>query len=204
MVFNTGMLIGYLCLNNNKIMKKLAIIFALSIWAFVPQTSNAQISVNFNVGAQPLWGPVGYDRVDYYYLPDIETYYYVPNKQFIYLNNGQWAFSNSLPSRYQSYNLYNGYKVVVNRPKPYLTFKGDKVKYAKYKTVKSQPVIKYSKDPKYKNIHANSNGIPPGQAKKIVANSNQRIVVAGSNGKGDDKNVNKGASGKGNSHGKGK
>jgi hypothetical protein len=25
------------------------------------------------LGPQPTWGPVGYDYVDYYYLPDIET-----------------------------------------------------------------------------------------------------------------------------------
>lgn len=166
-------------------MKKLAIVIALSLAAFVSQPSNAQINVNVNVGAQPLWGPVGYDRVDYYYLPAVESYYSVPEKQFIYLNNNKWVFSNSLPSQYQGYNLYNGYKVVVNTPKPYLNFKNDKIKYAKYKTVKSQPVIRYSKDPKYKTvIHANSNGIPPGQAKKIIPGTYQRIEAAGSKGNG--------------------
>lgn len=166
-------------------MKKLVIVFALGVTTFFAQPSTAQVNLNVNIGAQPLWGPVGYDRVDYYYLPAVESYYSVPKKQFIYLNNNEWVFANTLPAKYKGYDLYNGYKVVVNTPKPYLNFKNDKVKYAKYKAVKSQPVIKYSKDPKYKTvIHANSNGIPPGQAKKIVPGSNQRIQVAGSKGKG--------------------
>lgn len=167
-------------------MRKLAIVFILSFAALLPKTSPAQISVNFNVNAQPLWGPVGYDQASYYYLPDIDTYYNVSTKQYIYQNNGQWAFSNNLPTRYSTYNLYNGYKVVMNTPKPYLNYKTDKVKYAKYKGVKSQPVIKYSKDPKYKTIHTNVNGVPAGQAKKVVVHSNQKVQVAGSNGKKDD------------------
>ncbi|TWI80184.1 hypothetical protein IQ13_2854 [Lacibacter cauensis] len=89
--------------------------------------------VNINIGLQPAWGPAGYDYVEYYYLPDIETYYYVPRRQFIYLNNGRWIYSAGLPSRYRTYNLYNGYKVVVNAPKPYLRHASYKVKYAKYK-----------------------------------------------------------------------
>lgn len=163
-------------------MKRIALVFALSLAALLPQTTHAQIHVNVNLGAQPLWGPVGYNQANYYYLPDIDTYYDVANKQYIYMNNGQWAFSNTLPAKYSSYNLYNGYKVVLNTPKPYLNYNTDKVKYVKYKGAKSQPVIKYSADPKYKTIHTNVNGVPPGQAKKIVVNSGQRTVIAGSNG----------------------
>ncbi len=55
--------------------------------------SQAQLSLSLNIGAQPSWGPTGYDHVDYYYLPDIQCYYYVPGHQFIYQNNGHWAFS---------------------------------------------------------------------------------------------------------------
>jgi hypothetical protein len=55
-------------------------------------------------------GTVGYDYVEYYYLPDIETYYYVPKHQFVYLSNGKWIFATSLPSRYSSYNLYSDIK----------------------------------------------------------------------------------------------
>ncbi len=130
-------------------MKKLFISLALILMAALPYKASAQVSLNINIGSQPLWGPVGYDHVDYYYLPDVESYYYVPTREFIYLNNGKWAFSPSLPARYSGYNLYNGYKVVVNSPKPYLNFNTQKVKYAKYKGNRSQTVILRSTNPKY-------------------------------------------------------
>lgn len=129
------------------------------------QKAGAQI--NINLGLQPAWGPAGYQYVDYYYLPDIETYYYVPSKQFIYLNNGKWIYSAGLPSRYRTYNLYNGYKVVVNEPKPYLQHATYKVKYAKYKGANGkQKAIKYS----------NGN-----------AGGNKKGTVKGNSGKGSGK-----------------
>lgn len=95
-------------------------------------SSRAQVSVNINIGSQPLWGPVGYDVVQYYYLPDVEAYYYVPKRQFIYLSGGNWVFAASLPARYRNYDLYSGYKVVINEPRPYLHYRTHKVRYAKY------------------------------------------------------------------------
>ena len=110
----------------------------------------AQVNVNVNIGAQPLWGPAGYDVVEYYYLPDLQMYYYVPSHQFVYLSGGNWLFASSLPARYRSYDLYSGYKVVINEPKPYLQFATHKVKYGNYKGAKGkQVVIRDSKDPKY-------------------------------------------------------
>lgn len=130
-------------------MKKLFIFIVLALFGFVPYHASAQINVGINIGSQPLWGPTGYDHVDYYYLPDIESYYYVPTREFIHLNNGNWIHTSNLPSRYRSYNLYNGYKVIINSPKPYLNFKEQKVKYAKYKSNHSQKVILKSNNPKY-------------------------------------------------------
>lgn len=176
-------------------MKKLFFLILLFVSGFMPSRSLAQININVNIGSQPLWGPVGYDHVDYYYLPDIESYYYVPRRQFVYLNNGSWVFSLNLPSRYSNYDLYNGYKVVINSPRPYMHFKDHKVKYAKYKSNRGQAVILRSDNPKYyvvkghpKNQYkANSKG---GQAKSAKGNSKE-------NGKGNSK-----SEGKGNSKGK--
>ncbi|MNQ79160.1 hypothetical protein D3C85_940940 [compost metagenome] len=147
-------------------MKKLIIIGLLGIIGMIPYRAAAQISVNVNIGSQPLWGPVGYDHVDYYYLPDIESYYSVPRRQFIYMDNGRWIFSASLPTRYRSYNLYNGYKVVVNS---YDNFNSDRVRYAKYKKVRTQKVIKYSNDSRYYVVKGHPHGTPPGQAKKYYS-----------------------------------
>jgi len=95
------------------------------------QQSEAQVrvGVNINIGDQPRWRAPGYDYVEYYYLPDIETYYYVPRRQFIYLSNGRWVFSASLPYRYRDYDLYSGYKVVINRPNAYYYHDQYRVKY---------------------------------------------------------------------------
>jgi hypothetical protein len=137
-------------------MKKLFFLTLLGAIGLLPFRSAAQVSVNINIGSQPSWGPVGYDHVDYYYMPDIDSYYNVPKKQFVYLNNNNWVFSNSLPSRYSGYDLYNGYKVVINSPTPYRYYKDHKVKYAKYKSNHSQLVIRNSKDVKYKAAKGNS------------------------------------------------
>ncbi len=169
-------------------MKKYILLASLVFAALLPQKLSAQINVNVNLGAQPQWGPVGYDRAEYYYLPDIETYYYVPKRQFVYLNNNNWVFASNPPSRYSNYNLYNGYKVVLNTPRPYLNFKDHKVKYAKYKGAKGQSSIKYSKDQRYTQVsHVNKSGISPGQAKKISSGSHQKDHGSGNKGKGNKK-----------------
>lgn len=114
-------------------MKKLIIAFISGVIILSALGSQAQVRVNINIGLQPAWGPAGYDHVDYYYLPDIETYYYVPKRQFIYLDRGNWVYRSALPARYSNYDLYNGYKVVINSPRPYQSFNSHKAKYAKFK-----------------------------------------------------------------------
>jgi hypothetical protein len=96
-------------------------------------SSKAQVSVNVNIGAPPMWGPAGYASVDYYYLPDIECYYYVPRQQFVYLSGPNWVFSASLPARCRNYDLYSGYKVVCEGPRPYTHFREHRVAYARYR-----------------------------------------------------------------------
>lgn len=132
-------------------MKKLVlcIVILLTVATFKNADAQVRVNVNVNIGAQPVWGPVGYDYVDYYYLPDIETYYYVPTRQFIYLSGGNWVFAYGLPPAYRTYNLYSGYKVVVNRPKAYLYHDTYKVKYKGYRGNHSQVIIRNSNDPKY-------------------------------------------------------
>ncbi len=95
--------------------------------------ATAQVSISVNIGSQPMWGPSGYDRVDYYYLPDVEAYYYVPRQQFIYLDAGRWVFAANLPGRYRGYDLYSGYKVVINEARPYDHFYDHRNRYARYR-----------------------------------------------------------------------
>lgn len=157
-------------------MKKIAVFMGL-ILAGTMYSASAQVSVQVNIGRQPVWGPEGYDYAEYYYLPDVDAYYYVPDRQFIYLNDNRWVFAPALPPAYH-YDLYRGYKVIVNEPKPYLRPAVYREKYGKYKGwYGKQSIIRDSRETKY-------------------------YVVKGHpmNGKG---NVNKNKGNKGGKHGKG-
>ena len=108
-------------------------LFILGAFLLVFSFSKAQVSVNVNIGKPPVWGPT-VTTEEYYYLPDIESYYDINQSQFIYLNNGVWIRSRSLPRRYRSYNLNTGHVVVLNDyhgRNPYTLHKNHKVKYYK-------------------------------------------------------------------------
>lgn len=149
---------------------------------FVSTSIEAQVSVNVNIGSPPLWGPVGYSNVDYYYLPDVEAYYDIRASRFIYFNGGQWTRSRYLPGRYRNYNLYNGYKVVLtdyHGPTPYTYFKSHKVKYYKgYKNGNQKTIGAYkSKNNGNGNVRKNNSG-----------NGNKEHKGNGNKGHGKGKN----------------
>jgi|WetSurMetagenome_2_1015567.scaffolds.fasta_scaffold375618_2 hypothetical protein len=101
---------------------------------FLAGTMQAQVTVNVNIGTPPLWGPVGYTEARYYYLPDVEAYYDIQATMFICYVQGQWVHKTNLPSMYRSYDLYDGYKVVLvdyHGNVPYKDFEDHKAKYAK-------------------------------------------------------------------------
>ena len=115
-------------------MKTLKIITLATLLLFASNVTQAQVSVNINLGVQPSWGPVGYSSVDYYYIPDVQAYYDVRATQFIFLNGGTWIRSSRLPQQYRNYDLNRGYKVVLNDyhgTRPYSQYKYHKQKYYK-------------------------------------------------------------------------
>ena len=118
---------------------------------FLSSTASAQISISlgFNIDRQPVWGPTGYDHVEYYYLPDIEVYYYVPQHMFFYNEGGRWISRSSLPPRYRGYDLYNSYKVVVNERTPYRNHNIYREKYSSYRGRHDQQPIRDSRDSRY-------------------------------------------------------
>src|SRR6186713_1720141 len=135
---------------NQPIMKKFFLVLLVATGSIISKPATAQVSVNINIGSQPVWGPVGYDYVEYYYMPDIDVYYYVPRHQYVYLSGSNWVFSLSLPVRYRYYDVYSGYKVVINEPRPYLHANVFRERYARYKGRKnSQVIIRNSDEPKY-------------------------------------------------------
>lgn len=103
-------------------MKKLLFSAMLVTAFFMYNESQAQVrfNINLNVGARPAWGVPGNYAGDYYYLPEIDSYYDIPSRQFIYFDGRSWIYAANLPYIYRDYDLYRGYKVVVNEPRPYL------------------------------------------------------------------------------------
>ncbi|WP_316829364.1 hypothetical protein [Pedobacter aquatilis] len=117
-------------------MKKLFIISAiLGIVALTSNQSNAQVSLNVNIGTQPAWVPVGYQSVNYYYLPEVESYYYVPQRQFVYLSGSRWVRSRYLPARYRGYDLHRGRKIVMYGNSPYRSYSTHRVRYSNHVNV---------------------------------------------------------------------
>ena len=72
-------------------------------------TPSAQIRYD-----NPSWAPSYVQGVRYYYLPDIETYYDLSTGEFVYLNNGQWSYSQSLPPVYADFDLDNCFTVAID------------------------------------------------------------------------------------------
>lgn len=122
-------------------MKKIIVLVAILLLTVAVSSISAQGKV-VNVSSQPQWGPTGYDYVNYYYLPEIETYYNVPSRKFIYNSGGQWIHSSTLPPAHSAYNLKSGRKVVINEANAYKQHKAHKVKYAKYKSNKGPTNIR--------------------------------------------------------------
>ena len=149
-------------------------ILVLIAAVLLSSTLNAQVSINvsINVDRQPVWGPTGYDHVDYYYLPDIDVFYNVPQHKYFYPDHGCWTSGSSLPRCYRGLDLYHSYKAVVNEPEPYRNDAKYKDQYASYKGRHDQETIRDSRDSKYfvnpkhpehktrvkQNKHKNDNG----------------------------------------------
>lgn len=135
-------------------------LIAVGIILFASSTIHAQVSVSINIGTAPSWGPVEYAEAEFYYLPNVEAYHDVRATHFIYFGGGRWIRSRHLPHQYRNYDLYGGYKVVLNDyhgSRPNSHFKNHKVKY-------------------YRGYHGR-------EQKNIESNNNRRVDV---NQRGND------------------
>jgi hypothetical protein len=141
-------------------MKKMifAAAFLFSCLSF--KLADAQVSVHLgvNIGTQPAWGPVGYEHVDYYYMPDIDAYYYVPTHQYIYLNGPTWVRTTYLPPAYRGYDVYRGYKVVVNEPRPWIRHDYYRTTYATYRNRHDQVIIRDRPQYRTRYVEHHDNG----------------------------------------------
>lgn len=137
---------------------------------FTFSEAKAQVNVKVNISSQSLWGPVGYDYVEYYYIPEADAFYDVNRGQFIYWNGGKYLYANSLPPTYRV-NLYSTYIVVVNEPRPYLQHNFYVTKYGKFKKAgRNYTPIRDSRDQKYyvvKGHPKHGGGSAKGQGNKM-------------------------------------
>lgn len=132
-----------------KEMKKIIIALALLAATGTFNNAQAQVSVSFNIGTQPLWGPTGYDYAQYYYMPELDVYYDIQSKMYYYSSGRRWVGVRTLPARYSRYNLYNTYKVVLNERNPWTRAQVNRQKYGSFRDRHDQGAIRDSRDNKY-------------------------------------------------------
>jgi hypothetical protein len=93
--------------------------------------------------------------VNYYYLPDIECYYDLRNREFVYMESGNWRFSASLPSIYASFNLNNCFVVKLNNEvvEPWMHFHYYVAHYPRYfyKSIERENYHNYGHAPRWFN-----------------------------------------------------
>ena len=123
--------------------------FVLIVVLFLSSAISAQVHINLNLGAQPIWGPTGYDYVENYYFPDIDAYYCVPQHLFFFYDRGRWISRASLPARFHDFDLYSSYKVVVNDRNPWRNPGMYRDKYASFRGRHGQEFIRNSHDSRY-------------------------------------------------------
>ncbi len=128
-------------------MKKMILVSVLMLYSMLD--TYAQVRVNVNIGTQPLWGPVGYDYVEYYYIPDCDAYYDVPNGLYIYFDNGVWVHRRYLPPVYRNVDIYRVHKVVINERNPWMHHSVYHDRYARYRGAHDQVIIRDSRDSRY-------------------------------------------------------
>ena len=151
-------------------------ILAIGLMLILAGSAQSQLSVNVHIGTPPAWGPSGYSNVRYYYLPDVQAYYDVQTSMFIYIAGNQWVHRTYLPARYRNYDLYNGYKVVMNDYRgntPYSHFKEHRVKYSKGYRGEFQKTNGERRDNNYNQRNAHSATQP---VRNVYENNDRRQV----------------------------
>lgn len=119
-------------------MKTLKLI-ATGIILFAASTSSkAQLSVNVNIGAPAVvvrsaaWVPQNHVGVDFYYLPEIESYYDINAGLYVYLNNGNWCRTRYVPVQYRDYDLVHARRIALSGyrgNRPYAYYNNHNVRY---------------------------------------------------------------------------
>jgi hypothetical protein len=134
-------------------MKRIFLFFTLVFLTCFGNAAKAQMDMGFNIGLQPLWGPVGYDYVQYYYIPDLDLYYDVVHREYVALDEfGQWSPMPVLPLQYRNIDLFSLHKEVINQRTPWVHHDKHKNRYSKYRGRNDQQMIRDSHEERYWQI----------------------------------------------------
>lgn len=120
-------------------MKTIALISAIALSSLLfNNKADAQIRIHLglNFGARPVvyapardvteqpadyCEPTNYDGdEDYYYLPEVDAYYSVPDQCYYYNDGSEWVSAAYLPGDYSNYDWRTARRFEVRAPRPFL------------------------------------------------------------------------------------
>jgi hypothetical protein len=106
-------------------------LLAIGIILLVSSSIQAQVSVNLNIGTAPSWGLWMHKQNTI--ICQMFKLIMTLELQFVYFGNNRWVRSRYLPRQYRNYDLYNGYKVVLNGyhgNRPYAHYRNHRQRYS--------------------------------------------------------------------------
>jgi hypothetical protein len=85
------------------------------LWSCNTPTTAQRVDIGVSIDL-PDWAPYynNANLVRYYYLPDIECYYDVRSREFIYMEDGEWMFGRNLPPVYAWFDLRTCFVVALD------------------------------------------------------------------------------------------
>jgi hypothetical protein len=119
-------------------MKKIALISAIALSGLLYNSANAQVRIHlgFNFGPRPVYvparvvvqdqpvvyaQPANYDGDEnYYYLPEVDAYYSIPEQCYYYNNGGRWISAAYLPGAYRDFDWRSARRYEVRAPRPFM------------------------------------------------------------------------------------
>ncbi len=100
----------------------------LLLLVFTCSFSSAQVSDEIQ-SASPNGKETG---IRYYYFPNLEAYFDLQEKVYLYKEDGEWTEAEELPANYGGYSLYNKVRVTIENydgDEPYLLLAEHKKMY---------------------------------------------------------------------------
>lgn len=124
----------------------------------------AQAQVNINI-TPPSWGPAVPAGSQYYYIPEAQTFYDVPARQYVVRRDGRWIRTNSLAG----YDTGTFHPVVIDYvgAQPWVRYDEYRAKYPRGGNPSNGALPPGQAKKRGYPANPSNGGLPPGQAKKM-------------------------------------